>query len=597
MDNNRKEKEKRERTKKWMMILTVILVLDLTFGLYKIFQKEPLSDLTYSAFLNNLAQNQIAYVKIEGNRIEGQFVSGKSFKAINPNDARLVDRLVEFNVPMTAMPPDRNAMLIGVLLSWTPTLLLIGVWIYFMRKQMGGKGGIFNFGKSRAQRVDANQNNVTFADVMGIDEAKMELMEIVEFLKNPDRFRKIGGKIPKGVLLSGPPGTGKTLLAKAVAGEAGVPFYSASGSDFVEMFVGVGAARMRSMFEDAKKNAPCIVFIDEIDAIGKKRSTNLGGNEEREQALNQMLVEMDGFMPNSGVMVMASTNRPDVLDSALLRPGRFDRQIVVPLPDLVGREKILEVHVKNVKLDDSVSITKVARATPGFSGADLANLVNEAALFASRHNKDAIGMDDIMQARDRIIMGAERKSSIMPDDERLVTAYHESGHAVVASFLENTDPVHKVTIIPRGLAMGVTMQMPKEDRHGMNEDEAMDRICVLLAGRMAEKHFFSKVSTGAQNDIARATDIATKMVTSWGMGNAPIAFDLEESKWSEKTRQMVDEAIIQIVKTCEQRTTMLIEQYALIIEHMAKMLMVQETLEEKEIDAIIGKNTNKTIDV
>ena len=467
-------------------------------------------------------QGRIAKVKIDGGRtLKAIGRDNKTYTVFTPGiqDPWMVGDLMKYGVTVEAKPEEEPSLLMNIFVSWFPMLLLIGVWIFFMRQmQGGGRGGAFSFGKSRARMLDENQNQVTFADVAGVDEAKEEVAELVEFLRDPSKFQKLGGRIPRGVLMVGSPGTGKTLLARAIAGEAKVPFFSISGSDFVEMFVGVGAARVRDMFEQAKKNAPCIVFIDEIDAVGRQRGAGLGGgNDEREQTLNQLLVEMDGFEGNSGVIVIAATNRPDVLDPALLRPGRFDRQVVVPLPDIRGREQILLVHMRKVPIAPDVDASIIARGTPGFSGADLANLVNEAALFAARGSKRLVDMDDFERAKDKVIMGAERRSMVMPEEERKNTAYHESGHAIVARLLPKTDPVHKVTIIPRGRALGVTMQLPVEDRYSYDRNYLLNNIAVLFGGRIAEELFMNQMTTGASNDFKRATEMARRMVTEWGM--------------------------------------------------------------------------------
>jgi cell division protease FtsH len=491
----------------------------------------------------------------------------------------------------------------NIFVSWFPMLLLIGVWIFFMRQmQGGGRGGAFSFGKSRARMLDESNNTVTFADVAGCEEAKEEVAELVEFLRDPSKFQKLGGRIPRGVLMVGNPGTGKTLLAKAIAGEAKVPFFSISGSDFVEMFVGVGAARVRDMFEQAKKHAPCIVFIDEIDAVGRQRGAGLGGgNDEREQTLNQLLVEMDGFETNSGVIVIAATNRPDVLDPALLRPGRFDRQVVVPLPDIRGREQILQVHMRKVPISPDVKPDIIARGTPGFSGADLANLVNEAALFAARGNKRLVDMNDFERAKDKIIMGAERRSLVMPEHERRNTAYHESGHTVVAKLMPRTDPVHKVTIIPRGRALGVTMQLPQEDRYSMDREQLLQNIAVLFGGRIAEEVFMGQMTTGASNDFERATDLARSMVTRWGMSDAlgPMVYGENEGEVflgrsvtvhknvSETTMQKVDAEIRRIVDQQYGLARKIIEDNRDKVELMAKSLLEWETLDADQINDIM----------
>jgi len=494
----------------------------------------------------------------------------------------------------------------NIFVSWFPMLLLIGVWIFFMRQmQGGGRGGAFSFGKSRARMLDESTNTVTFNDVAGCEEAKEEVAELVDFLRDPSKFQKLGGRIPRGVLMVGAPGTGKTLLARAIAGEAKVPFFSISGSDFVEMFVGVGAARVRDMFEQAKKHAPCIVFIDEIDAVGRQRGAGLGGgNDEREQTLNQLLVEMDGFEATMGVIVIAATNRPDVLDPALLRPGRFDRQVVVPLPDIRGREEILKVHMRKVPLAPDVKPDIIARGTPGFSGADLANLVNEAALFAARGNKRLVDMDDFERAKDKIIMGAERRSMVMPEEERRNTAYHESGHTIVARLLPKTDPVHKVTVIPRGRALGVTMQLPTEDRYSQDRDRLLNMIAVLFGGRIAEELFMNQMTTGASNDFERATEIARRMVTQWGMSDelGPMVYGENEGEVflgrsitthknvSEATLQKVDAEIRRIIDQQYRLARGLLEGNRDKVEAMAKALLEYETLDADQIgDIMSGK--------
>ncbi|MGZ5146950.1 MAG: ATP-dependent zinc metalloprotease FtsH, partial [Burkholderiales bacterium] len=515
----------------------------------------------------------------------------------------LIGDLRDNNVHFDVKPPEEPSFLQQVFISWFPMLLLIGVWIFFMRQmQGGGRGGAFSFGKSRARMMDENNNTVTFADVAGCEEAKEEVAELVEFLRDPSKFQKLGGRIPRGVLMVGNPGTGKTLLARAIAGEAKVPFFSISGSDFVEMFVGVGAARVRDMFEQAKKHSPCIVFIDEIDAVGRQRGAGLGGgNDEREQTLNQLLVEMDGFEANSGVIVIAATNRPDVLDPALLRPGRFDRQVVVPLPDIRGREQILQVHMRKVPVAPDVRPDILARGTPGFSGADLANLVNEAALFAARGSKRLVDMDDFERAKDKIIMGAERRSIVMPEHERKNTAYHEAGHAVVARLLHRTDPVHKVTIIPRGRALGVTMQLPAEDRYSMDSEMILQNIAVLFGGRIAEEIFMKQMTTGASNDFERATEMARNMVMRWGMSESlgPMVYGENDGEVflgrsitthknvSESTLQKVDAEIRRIVDQQYALARGLIEANREKVEVMAKALLEWETLDAEQINDIM----------
>jgi cell division protease FtsH len=510
---------------------------------------------------------------------------------------------LKYNVTVEAKPEEEPSLLMNIFVSWFPMLLLIGVWIFFMRQmQGGGRGGAFSFGKSRARMLDENQNQVTFGDVAGVDEAKEEVAELVEFLRDPSKFQKLGGRIPRGVLMVGSPGTGKTLLARAIAGEAKVPFFSISGSDFVEMFVGVGAARVRDMFEQAKKNAPCIVFIDEIDAVGRQRGAGLGGgNDEREQTLNQLLVEMDGFEGASGVIVIAATNRPDVLDPALLRPGRFDRQVVVPLPDIRGREQILLVHMRKVPIAPDVDASIIARGTPGFSGADLANLVNEAALFAARGTKRLVDMDDFERAKDKVVMGAERRSLVMPEEERRNTAYHESGHAIVARLLPKTDPVHKVTIIPRGRALGVTMQLPVEDRYSYDRNYLLNNIAVLFGGRIAEELFMNQMTTGASNDFKRATEMARRMVTEWGMTDAlgPMVYGENEGEvflgrqvtthqnMSEETMKAVDKEVRAIIDMQYALARRLLEENRDKVEAMTKALLEWETIDAHQIEDIM----------
>jgi cell division protease FtsH len=584
----------------WMAIALVLMMLFNNLGTRQVNEVQ----IDYSRFLSEVKEGRVAKVVIEGNTIRGISSDGKTFSSYMPEDPWLVSDLLKYGVSIEAKPEERPSFLLSLFISWFPMLLLIGVWVFFMRQmQGGGKGGAFSFGKSRAKMLDESVNTITFADVAGVDEAKEEVAELVEFLRDPTKFQRLGGKIPRGVLLVGPPGTGKTLLAKAIAGEAKVPFFSISGSDFVEMFVGVGAARVRDMFEQAKKHQPCIIFIDELDAVGRQRGAGLGGgNDEREQTLNQMLVEMDGFEPNAGVIVIAATNRPDVLDPALLRPGRFDRQIVVPLPDLKGREQILKVHMRKVPLASDVRADLLARATPGFSGADLANLVNEAALFAARYNKRQVSMDDFEKAKDKIVMGVERKSVIIPEEERRNTAYHEAGHTVVAKLLDKTDPVHKVTIIPRGRALGVTMQLPLEDRYSMEKEQIYQNICVLMAGRVAEEVFLNHVTTGAGNDIERATEMARRMVTQWGMSDAlgPMIYGENEGEiflgraitshknLSEATMQKVDAEIYRIIHEQYQKARQLIEANRDKVEVMAKSLLEWETLDAEQIDDIMA---------
>ena len=557
----------------------------------------------YSEFMDQAKQGHVESASIEGRTIKWVGTDKKPNLTYSPGDLWMVGDLVRYGVKVQAKPEEEQSFLAQVFISWFPMLLLIGVWVFFMRQmQGGGRGGAFSFGKSKARMLDESNNTVTFADVAGCDEAKEEVAELVEFLRDPSKFQKLGGRIPRGVLMVGNPGTGKTLLAKAIAGEAKVPFFSISGSDFVEMFVGVGAARVRDMFEQAKKNAPCIVFIDEIDAVGRQRGAGLGGgNDEREQTLNQLLVEMDGFEGNSGVIVIAATNRPDVLDPALMRPGRFDRQVVVPLPDIRGREQILLVHMRKVPLAADVKAELIARGTPGFSGADLANLVNEAALFAARKSKRLVDMDDFEMAKDKIMMGAERKSMVMSEEEKRNTAYHESGHTVVAKLLPKSDPVHKVTIIPRGRALGVTMQLPEADRYSFDRDYLLQRIAVLFGGRIAEEIFMHQMTTGAGNDFERATQMARDMVTRYGMSDTlgPMVYAENEGEVflgrsiatqknvSEATMQKVDLEIRRIIDEQYSLARKLIEANRDKVEAMAKSLLEMETLDTDQVEDIM----------
>ncbi|KAB2313556.1 ATP-dependent zinc metalloprotease FtsH [Betaproteobacteria bacterium SCN2] len=585
----------------WVVIAVILMTVFQQFGARQTSQ----TSIAYSDFIQQVKEGQIKQAVIEGNVIRGMSEGGRPYVTYAPpGDIWLTSDLLKNNVKIEVKPEQQQSVLMSIFISWFPMLLLIGVWIFFMRQmQGGGRGGAFSFGKSRARMLDESNNQVTFADVAGCDEAKEEVSELVDFLKDPSKFQKLGGRIPRGVLMVGSPGTGKTLLAKAIAGEAKVPFFSISGSDFVEMFVGVGAARVRDMFEQAKKSAPCIIFIDEIDAVGRQRGAGLGGgNDEREQTLNQLLVEMDGFEGSSGVIVIAATNRPDVLDPALMRPGRFDRQVVVPLPDIRGREQILLVHMRKVPIATDVQADIIARGTPGFSGADLANLVNEAALFAARGNKRLVDMDDFERAKDKIIMGAERRSIVMPEEERKNTAYHESGHAVVAKLLPKTDPVHKVTIIPRGRALGVTMQLPTEDRYSMDKDRILSTIAVLFGGRIAEEVFMHQMTTGASNDFERATEMARRMVTQWGMSDAlgPMVYGENEGEVflgrsitthknvSEATMQKVDQEIRRIIDEQYARARKLIEDNRDKIEAMTKALLEWETIDAEQIDDIMA---------
>ena len=583
----------------WLVIALVMMAVFNQFGDRRATQ----SQVEYSQFIEEVKGGRVAKVIIEGRVIRGVRSDQSSFTTYTPNDPWMVSDLLKAGVKVEAKPEEEPSFLASVFVSWFPMLLLIGVWIFFMRQmQGGGRGGAFSFGKSRARLLDENANQVTFADVAGCEEAKEEVAELVDFLRDPSRFQKLGGRIPRGVLMVGSPGTGKTLLAKAIAGEAKVPFFSISGSDFVEMFVGVGAARVRDMFEQAKKQSPCIVFIDEIDAVGRQRGAGLGGgNDEREQTLNQLLVEMDGFEANSGTIVIAATNRPDVLDPALLRPGRFDRQVVVPLPDIRGREQILNVHMRKVPLSPDVQPDILARGTPGFSGADLANLVNEAALFAARGNKRLVDMDDFERAKDKIMMGAERRSMVMPEHERKNTAYHESGHAIVARLLPRTDPVHKVTIIPRGRALGVTMQLPQEDRYSMDREQILQNISVLFGGRIAEELFMNQMTTGASNDFQRATDMARRMVTEWGMSDAlgPMVYAENEQEVflgrsvtstknvSEATQQKVDAEVRRIIDEQYGLARRLLDENRDKVHVMANALLEWETIDADQVNDIM----------
>ncbi len=586
----------------WLVIGLVLMTVFNQFNT----RQAARSPMEYSQFLDEVKAGRIAKVTIEGRQLKATTTEGKSVVSYSPGDIWLVSDLLKYGVKVEAKPEEEPSLLVNIFVSWFPMLLLIGVWIFFMRQmQGGGRGGAFSFGKSRARMLDESTNTVTFADVAGCEEAKEEVAELVDFLRDPSKFQKLGGRIPRGVLMVGNPGTGKTLLARAIAGEAKVPFFSISGSDFVEMFVGVGAARVRDMFEQAKKHAPCIVFIDEIDAVGRQRGAGLGGgNDEREQTLNQLLVEMDGFEGAMGVIVIAATNRPDVLDPALMRPGRFDRQVVVPLPDIRGREQILVVHMRKVPLAPDVKPDIIARGTPGFSGADLANLVNEAALFAARKSKRLVDMEDFEKAKDKVIMGAERRSMVMPEEERRNTAYHESGHALVATLLPKTDPVHKVTIIPRGRALGVTMQLPSEDRYSQDRERLLNTIAVLFGGRIAEEIFMHQMTTGASNDFERATEIARRMVTQWGMSDAlgPMVYGENEGEVflgrsitthknvSETTLQKVDAEIRRIVDEQYKVARKLIEDNRDKIEAMAKGLLEYETLDSDQLaDIMAGK--------
>lgn len=585
-------------------IITILVVILLGLFIFQIYNKPKKNheSIPFSEFSEALRAEKVASVTIQGKNIAGVYKDGKEFKTFAPDDPDLVKTLREKNVRITAKPDEESGLWQSIFISWFPMLLLIGVWIFFMRQMQSGGGKAMAFGKSKARLFTGRDNRVTFQDVAGIDEAKEELQEIIDFLVDPKKFTRLGGRIPKGVLLVGPPGTGKTLLARAIAGEANVPFFTISGSDFVEMFVGVGASRVRDLFNQAKKNAPCIIFIDEIDAVGRHRGAGLGGgHDEREQTLNQLLVEMDGFESNEGVIVMSATNRPDVLDPALLRPGRFDRQIVVSTPDVKGREEILKVHTRKTPVSEDVQLSIIARGTPGFSGADLANLVNEAALIAARRGKKSIEMDDFEHAKDKVLMGVERRSMIIPLEERRLTAYHEAGHALVAKMIPGTDPIHKVTIIPRGSALGLTQQLPIDERHTYSRDYLLNNISILLGGRVAEELVIGQLTTGSGNDIERATKLARKMVCEWGMSDrlGPLNYGKNEEHiflgreiarhrdFSEQTAQGIDEELKELVDRCYTRAKDLISKHIASLHALANALLDKEVLDGLEIDTII----------
>ena len=588
----------------WVVIALVLMSVFNNFGP----RRTGTEQVEYSRFIADVKQGRVQKVVIEGRNIQGVLQTGERFGTYTPetDNKALVGDLLENGVVIDARPPEQQSLLMQIFISWFPMLLLIGVWIFFMRQMQGGAGGrgALSFGKSRARLLGEDQVKVTFADVAGVDEAKEEVAELVDFLRDPAKFQKLGGKIPRGVLMVGSPGTGKTLLARAIAGEAKVPFFTISGSDFVEMFVGVGASRVRDMFEQAKKHAPCIIFIDEIDAVGRHRGAGLGGgHDEREQTLNQLLVEMDGFEGNEGIIVIAATNRPDVLDPALLRPGRFDRQVVVPLPDIRGREQILKVHMRKIPLDRDVEPSVIARGTPGFSGADLANLVNEAALFAARANRRTVDMEQFEKAKDKIMMGSERRSMVMSDDEKRLTAYHEAGHAIVGLLVPSHDPVYKVTIIPRGRALGVTMFLPEEDRYSYSKERLESQISSLFGGRIAEELIFGpeSVTTGASNDIQRATELARNMVTRWGLSEklGPLTYSEEEGEVflghsvtkhktvSDQTQDLIDEEVRSIVERNYQRSTRILEENEKRLHVMADALIRYETIDVEQIKDIM----------
>ncbi|WP_027179270.1 ATP-dependent zinc metalloprotease FtsH [Maridesulfovibrio bastinii] len=591
--------------KNLLVWVTIAMVM---FVLFNLFNQPAATQLKipYSDFLLKVDTGDIIQVKIQGQKISGIMVGDKRFVTYSPDDPNLVQKLIKNKIEVVAEPEEEAPWYMTLFISWFPMLLLVGVWIFFMRQMQGGggggKGGAMSFGRSRARMLNEETAKVTFQDVAGVDEAKDELHEVVLFLSEPKKFTRLGGRIPKGVLLVGPPGTGKTLLARAVAGEAGVPFFSISGSDFVEMFVGVGASRVRDLFAQGKKNAPCLIFIDEIDAVGRQRGAGLGGgHDEREQTLNQLLVEMDGFESNEGVILIAATNRPDVLDPALLRPGRFDRQVVVPTPDVRGRKHILKVHTRKSPLSDEVNLDLIARGTPGFSGADLENLVNEAALHAAKKNQDYLLMDDFEEAKDKVMMGKERRSVILSDEEKRTTAYHEGGHALIAKLLPKTDPVHKVSIIPRGMALGVTMQLPVDDRHNYSREYLESMLVMLLGGRVAEELILDQMTTGASNDIERATKMARNMVCQWGMSDklGPMSFGesndqvflgkelVQHRDFSEDTSRLIDSEVRRIIDTAHDTARKLLGENKDILHKIAEALLERETISGNDIDVIM----------
>lgn len=593
----------------WLFIGVLIILL---FNIMS-YPKKTQDEMIFSEFMSKLEAGQIAEVTIKGSLINGQMKDGKKFRTFAMNDPDLVKTLRAQNVKIIVKPEEQNPWYWNLFFSWGPIIFLVVIWIFFMRQMQTGGNKALSFGKARAKLVSEKSVKITFADVAGIEEAKLEVQEIIDFLKDPNKFQKLGGKIPKGVLLVGAPGTGKTLLARAIAGEAGVPFFSISGSDFVEMFVGVGASRVRDLFDQAKKNAPCIIFIDEIDAVGRHRGAGLGGgHDEREQTLNQLLVEMDGFESNQGVIIIAATNRPDVLDPALLRPGRFDRQVVVPQPDVKGRFEILKVHTRNIPIDENVNLEEIARGTPGFSGADLQNLVNEAALLAARKAKLKVERSDFESAKDKVLMGVERKSMIISDTEKKNTAYHEAGHALVAKLTPGTDPLHKVSIIPRGRALGVTQQLPIDDKYTYSKDYLLDALTVLLGGRAAEEIALNHMTTGAGNDLERATELARKMVTEWGMSEklGPLTFGKKEEQiflgreiarhkdYSEKTAIDIDEETKKIVIDAYNRAKNLLSENKDLLDALAQKLLEKETMDAAEIDTLMKEvESQRTIKV
>jgi cell division protease FtsH len=566
-------------------------------------------EISFSEFISQIESGSVLEVIIRGSQIHGVSDTNGSFQTQVPNYPALFKILDSHQVRVKVEPTDETNLFMAILSSWLPMILIIGIWLFFMRQVQGGGNRAMGFGKIRSRITNTEDNPIKFEDVQGIDESREELEEIVDFLKDPGKFERLGGEIPRGVLLMGEPGTGKTLLAKAIAGEAAVPFFSISGSDFVEMFVGVGASRVRDMFAQGKKHAPCIIFIDEIDAVGRSRGAGLGGgNDEREQTLNQLLVEMDGFEVNEGIIVVAATNRPDVLDHALLRPGRFDRHVVVPSPDIKGRENILKTHSKNIELDKKVSLNKIARGTPGFTGADLANLVNEAALWAARQDKETVDNDDFEYARDRVMMGAERRSLLISDEEKETTAYHEVGHALVAASIEEVDPVHKVSIIPRGRALGVTMLLPEEDRHSHNRRSLLGQITMTMGGRAAEHLVFKRFTTGASDDLKRATELARKMVCQWGMseklgpltytedaGHVFLGRDLQQhTEFSNESMRMIDEEVLEILNSSYERAKSILKTYRKALESLALTLLEKETIDGENVLQVMEEFTPKT---
>ncbi len=582
----------------WLVIGLIMIAL------FNLFNQPltPIKEVIFSDFMNQVSSGNVEEVVVQGDYIKGKLQDGEMFRTNIVSDPELIKFLREKNVRIKIMPPEETTWYANLLISWFPMLLLLGVWIFFMRQMQSGGGKALSFGKSRAKLLSQQKKKATFKDVAGVDEAKEELQEIIEFLKEPQKFQKLGGKIPKGVLVMGPPGTGKTLLARAIAGEANVPFFNISGSEFVEMFVGVGASRVRDLFEQGKKNAPCIIFIDEIDAVGRHRGAGLGGgHDEREQTLNQLLVEMDGFASNEGVILIAATNRPDVLDPALMRPGRFDRQVVVPRPDIRGREGILKVHTMNIPIEEDVKLAVLSRGTPGFSGADLENMVNEAALMAARQEKDLVAMEDFENAKDKVMMGVERRSMIISDEEKKNTAFHEAGHVLVAKLIPGTDPVHKVTIIPRGRALGLTMQLPVDERHTYPVKYLMDRLAVLFGGRAAEEIALNQITTGAGNDIEQGTDLARKMICEWGMSETmgPLAYGKKEEQiflgreisqhkdYSEATAIAIDKEVKELVAKSYERAKKLVRENKKTLDKLAEALLERESLGSYEVDVIV----------